>query len=150
MRKFRITDEDGKDYTVEEMIEEKTNDDEPAETVAALTDDEIKTLRSLIKNAPKLLELLAVEEKEHKENPELIDEDKDDDDEIIDDADEDEEEIDEDEEEVIETKDCGTMPRHDSKKSFGSIEKKTKQLDDSLNNEDIDVAWAKRYNGGRE
>lgn len=148
--KFHIKDEDGKAYTVEEVIEKETQDEEiETETevtpdlqdddALGLTEDEITALKSLAKVAPKLLELLSVEEKEHEDNPELLDEDEeeieeDEDEEMIDDED-----FEEEKEEVIETK------SHDSKKSFGAIESHKTSVDDSMD-DDISSVWANRYN----
>lgn len=141
--KFRIKDEDGSEYTVEEMIEEKTTDD--AEEILTLTEDEIKALKTLAASASQLLNLLTVETKEHEavsdedeieEEKEVIeDEDEIEEEETIEDEDEDEEE------EILETK------SYDSKKSFGSIERNSKKVDDSLT-DSISEAWTKRYNGG--
>lgn len=143
--KFRIKDNDGSEYTVEEMIEEKTTDD--AEEMTALTEDEIRALKALAASASQILELLNVEKKEHEavSDEEEMEEEKEE--EVVEDEDEDEEEaiLDEDEdeekeEEILETK------SYDSKKSFGSIERKTQKVDDSLT-DSISEAWTKRYGG---
>lgn len=141
--KFHVKDDDGKDYIVEELEEEKvippeTVEDDEDETLSA---EEIKSLRELLTVAPRLMDLLKEEHKEHAEDE---DEDKDeyeeDEEEIIED---DDEEI-EKKEEILETK------SHDSKKAYGSIEKiKKAYVDDSLT-DSVSDAWAKRYNGGRE
>ena len=138
--KFHVKDDDGKDYIVEELEEEKVI---PPETVEddedkALSAEEIKSLRELLTGAPRLMDLLKEEHKEHAEDE---DEDKDEyEEEIIED---DDEEI-EKKEEILETK------SHDSKKAYGSIEKiKKAYVDDSLT-DSVSDAWAKRYNGGRE
>lgn len=144
--KFKIKDEDGRNYEIEEI---ETNDEDVAEvseieTVEGkeeLTPEDISTLKKLIEVAPKLIKLLVVEEKEHAENPELVDEDMDEEEEeeITEVEDEDEEE---EKEEILETK------THDSKKSIGSLEsKKATKLDDSLNSCSVEKAWAKRYGG---
>lgn len=144
--KFKIKDEDGRNYEIEEI---ETNDEDVAEvseieTVEGkeeLTPEDISTLKKLIEVAPKLIKLLGVEEKEHAENPELVDEDMDEEEEeeITEVEDEDEEE---EKEEILETK------THDSKKSIGSLEsKKATKLDDSLNSCSVEKAWAKRYGG---
>ena len=138
--KFRIKDEDGKDYTVEEILEKKSEEnipevkDDEIET-NTLTAEEITALKSLAAVADKLVALLAVEEEEHEENPELVDEDID--------EDETEEIIDTDEEEEE-----NKMSQHDSKKSFGSLEKRTEMTNDSAQ-ESINAAWEKRYGGKR-
>ena len=139
--KFKIKDEDGRNYEIEEI---ETNDDditevseiETVEEKEELTPEDISTLKKLIEAAPKLIKLLAVEEKEHAENPELVDEDmvEDEEEEIAEVEDEDEEE---EKEEILETK------THDSKKSIGSLEsKKATRLDDSLDCCSVEKAWA--------
>ena len=144
--KFKIKDEDGRNYEIEEI---ETNDDditevseiEAVEEKEELTPEDISTLKKLIEAAPKLIKLLAVEEKEHAENPELVDEDmvEDEEEEIAEVEDEDEEE---EKEEILETK------THDSKKSIGSLEsKKATKLDDSLDCCSVEKAWTKRYGG---
>ena len=138
--KFHVKDDDGKDYIVEELEEEKvippeTVEDDEDETLSA---EDIKSRRELLTVAPRLMDLLKEEYKEHAEDE---DEDKDEyEEEIIED---DDEEI-EKKEEILETK------SHDSKKAYGSIEKiKKAYVDDSLT-DSVSDAWAKRYNGGRE
>ena len=143
--KFKIKDEDGRNYEIEEI---ETNDDDITEVSEIeaveeeeLTPEDISTLKKLIEAAPKLIKLLAVEEKEHAENPELVDEDmvEDEEEEIAEVEDEDEEE---ETEQILETK------THDSKKSIGSLEsKKATKLDDSLDCCSVEKAWAKRYGG---
>lgn len=143
--KFKIKDEDGRNYEIEEI---ETNDDAPevseittVEKKEELTPEDVITLKKLIEVAPKLIKLLAVEEKEHTENPELVDEDMDEDEEEETTEVEDEEE-EEEKEEILETK------THDSKKSIGSLEsKKATKLDDSLDSCSVEKAWTKRYGG---
>lgn len=150
--KFRIKDEDGNDYTVEEVIEKETTDAEEEMEVEtkdsdSLTPEEITALKSLAANAAKILELLTVEEKEHEENPELVDEDEEEDEDEIMDEDEDEDDlVDDEDEEVIETEERKIT--NDSKKSYGSIERKKKRHLDSMVDH-VSEAWTKRYNGGR-
>ena len=115
-----------------------------SETFDGETEDEIKALKSLAASATQILELLNVEKKEHEavSDDELEEKEIDEDDE--DEVDEEEVVMDEDEEkeeEILETK------SYDSKKSFGSIERKTQTVDDSLT-DSVSEAWAKRYNGG--
>ena len=138
--KFRIKDEDGKDYEVEEILEQKSEDDaSEAETIEItnneLSDEEIKVLKELVAKAPEILNLLNVEKKEHEENPELLDEDEEY-------SDEEKEEYSDENEEVIETQ------THDSKSSFGSLVSRKTSVDDSLEDE-VSEAWAKRYGGIR-
>ena len=133
MKKYIFKDEDGCKLEVEELDEETEVIDEENVDEVVLNKDEIIALKKLAPVVDKLVDLLKVEEKEHEGMTE----------------DEDEEEVeeeithDEDEEEVIET--C--TKAHDSKKSFGALEKKQK-IDDSADLVDeISNAWAKRYGG---
>lgn len=141
--KFRIKDEDGKDYEVEEILEQKSEDDaSEAETIEItnneLSDEEIKVLKELVAKAPEILNLLNVEKKEHEENPELLDEDEEYSDEEKEECSDENEEV----EELIETQ------THDSKSSFGSLVSRKTSVDDSLEDE-VSEAWAKRYGGIR-
>lgn len=131
--KFFIKDEEtGKDYSVEEIIEEKSAEDEVPETEEALSKEDIVALKSLASVADKLIELV----KEDADVDKDIDKD-------IDDEDEDED----DEEDVVDT-DKEKMKGHDSRKSFGSIETR-KTVDDSAEEDDVSAAWAKRYGGNK-
>ena len=136
--KFHIKDEDGKDYTVEEIIEKETQDEdieEKTETVEKmeLSDEEIKALKSLAAVSDKLIALVS-EQTTDEDTTEEVEEDEDEDEDIIEDEDEDEDM----KETVITTKSC------DSKKSFGSLEKSKKVIDDSLA-DDISAKWQERY-----
>lgn len=138
--KFKIKDADGNDYEVEEVEEEKV------EEKPELTSEEIVALKTLAATAPNIMKLLDVEKKEH-EAVEDEDKDEDEDEEDIEkrvDVDLDDEDADEDEDKLIETE--VKKIKKDSKKSFGSNEKrKTK---DSVNLDDeIAAAWSKRYGG---
>lgn len=141
--KFKIKDEDGRNYEIEEITSndadvEEVRNEEIVKDDESLTPDEISTLRKLIEVAPRLIKLLEVETKEHTENPELVDEDIDEE-EVVEDSDDEEEK-----EEILETK------YRDSKKSIGSLEsKKSTMLDDSLNCSSVEAAWAKRYGGNK-
>lgn len=130
-KKYRIADEDGNNYEVEEEIvndnvkEEIVNDDDVEEDVITeiaepLTDKEIEILRELIMLAPKLKELVQIKN----ENASGITED--------------------DEETVIETE-----KTKDSKASFGSLKKKITNIDSIDNELEIEEAWKKRYGGNR-
>lgn len=140
--KYRIKDEDGMQYEVEEIdaVEEapveEIADDEPIEEAApSLAPEEIVALKGLAAVAEKLMKLIPIEEEEHGES---LDEDMEEEVEEIED-----EEIDEEEkkEELIDT--CS----RDSKSSFGSIEKQ-QCVNDSVDiQEEIANAWAKRYEG---
>lgn len=131
MKKYIFKDEDGCKLEVEEHDEETEVIEEEKVDEVVLNKEEIVALKKLAPVVDKLVDLLKVEEKEHEA--------------IAEDEEEVEEEItcDEDEEEVIET--C--TKAHDSKKSFGALEKKQK-IDDSADLVDeISNAWAKRYGG---
>lgn len=140
MKKYLVKDED-EGLVVTELDEEpekKTEDEDIDEEVHdddALTPEEISALKSLAAVAPDLVALV--------EKSKTSDEDEE-----IDDEDEDEDEdedtlLDEDEEEVIET-----GKAHDSKKSFGAIQRKSKPKD-SLEDDEVANAWAKRYGGAK-
>ena len=137
--KFRVKDDDGRDYVIEELEEEKVvPPEEVKDEGEGLSADEIVELRKLLEAAPKIYALLEVKEEKEEVVDEDIEEEKDEEEEeeITDSEDEEEEE------KILETKSC------DSKKAFGSIEKNTKtQVDDSLE-DNVSDAWSKRYNGG--
>lgn len=139
MKKFLITDEDGKDYNVEEVEtkEESTTKDEASE----LTSDEIESLKKLAANADKLIALLEIEKEEHKDETDVLDEDED--------KTETDVEIDADKEDVVDTDKLKSTC--DSKRSIGAIERK--HSNDSIDVQDeIAIAWANRYNrkGGND
>lgn len=146
--KFRIKDEDGNQYIVEEdkrddiidsdedIVEESVEAIEKVDDAdeTALTSDEITALKQLAAIAPKLMAMV---------NGEVTDADED----IEEDVEsESTEEIIDTDETLEEEKDKELTT--DSAKSFGSIEKRAKRsVDDSLN-DDISAAWQKRLNGG--
>lgn len=154
MKKYRVTDEDGNALTVEELetsdediVEEPTKDEEP------LTSEEIAALRRLASVADKLIEMTNNNVGDEDEEP-ITDEEEEED--VTTDEDEDEEEVVIDsEEEVIDTDENSVEEEivkktsHDSKKGFGSIEKKKTELGDSALDHELEVAaaWAKRYGG---
>ena len=145
--KFRIKDEDGKDYTVEEIIEKKSEDVEPEvetkdEEVISLTQEEIDNLKLLLPLAPHVEKLVALVQEKADETVE--DEDEDEDEDFDEEITEEEKEVND--EEVIETCEKETMPARDSKSSFGSLETKNVNIDDSLE-DSVSQAWAKRYGG---
>lgn len=133
--------------------------------------DDIKALKELVKIVPDLKTLLESmkEDKKDKEDKsdkseDKIEEDKEDEEsEEFEEVDESEESEDEEDFDEIDTLDdeIGTdeeneesedeeLVVNDSKKSFGSVEKKSKTVTDSADIEDeIATAWAKRYNGGK-
>ena len=136
-KKYRIIDEDGDRYEVEEVETEEVKDPETTEDPvedddSALSDEEIRALKRLAGVADKLVNLVAEAQATNTDE----------------DADEDEEMIEENKEEIIDTDEEELKkPTCDSKKSFGSIEKPVKTVD-SLNADlDIETAWAKRYGG---
>ena len=142
-KKFRITDSDGQSYEVEEVNEKEdtlADETEPTEPEVrdegnALTEEEIKALKSLASVADKLIALTTATVDEGSEE--------------LEDACEDGNECetsmsDEDEEKILKT---------DSKKSFGSLQKKT--IDSSIDAEEqrqieIANAWANRCKGGNK
>jgi len=147
--KFRVKDEDGRDYVVEELEEEKvippeTVEDDEDETLSA---EEIKALRELLGVAPRLMDLLKDEHQEHAEDEE-VEEDEEKEEEYREDEDEDEI-IEDDDDEIEEKEEILETKSRDSKKAYGSIEKSKKTfVDDSLT-DNVSDAWAKRYNGGK-
>lgn len=138
MKKFRITDDEGNNYEVEEIEEvqdeeKEFKDDELSEGMS-LTQDEIISLKELAAKAPEILALLNNNVVDAKEE-EVKDEDK-------------EEKVEDEDEEVIDSEDVKEKNKaKDSKKSYGSIETKY-SVNDSIDAEDeIANAWAKRYGG---
>ena len=134
-KKYRIIDEDGDRYEVEEVETEEvkapeTCEDPVKDDDSALSDEEIRALKRLAGVAEKLVSLVA--------EAQATDED----------TDEDEEMIEEDKEEIIDTDEEELKkPTCDSKKSFGAIEKPVKTVDSLDADLDIAAAWAKRYGG---
>lgn len=139
--KFNVRDENGKEYKVEEVEEVKKTDDED-ETKKPLTNtctdedglspEEIAALKKLAGMADKLCALVDTttdEEVEEEEEEEIEDEG---------------EQI----EEVIDT-DEPKKAKDSIKKSAGAIEKKTIKTGDSVEEDDVSAAWAKRYGGNR-
>ncbi len=126
------------------------------------TKEELKALKDLAKKYDDLLALL--EDPKSKKAKEEVEKDKDDEDADLDDKEEEKEKKDEDilelseedgveiteeedEEEFIDDQCSDDELKHDSKKSFGAVE--NRQLKDSEDDEDneIALAWAKRYGG---
>lgn len=142
--KFNVRDEDGKEYNVEEVEEVKKTDDEDETkkpltntcTDDALSPEEIASLKKLAGIADKLCALVdtttdeKVEEEEEEEEEEEIEDEG--------------EQI----EEVIDT-DEPKKAKDSIKKSAGAIEKKTVKTEDSVEEDDVSAAWAKRYGGNR-
>lgn len=138
--KFHIKDEDGKEFEVEEVIAKKSEEDEDTIPAAdddspSLTSEEIASLKSLATIADELVALVkgktAAYENEDKEDESIDNEDE--------------------EEEVIETDDCdstsGMKKVSDARTSIGKIERTPKRVEDSVEEDEISKAWAKRYGG---
>lgn len=147
--RFRITDDNGEEFVVEEMqdediIEEKeeVQDEDVIEETAeevhdeeTFTEEEIAKLKGLLAVADKLMGLVSTEDSDEEEIDETI---EDEDEEVeVDETVADEDEIEE-EEEVVDT-----APISDS---FGSMEKKSKKAKDSVDHQvEISNAWANNY-----
>lgn len=136
MKKFRIKDEDGMEYSVEEVEKNIPAKDD----MSILSEDEIASLKKLASVADKLIALTETNDEVEEEVKKSVDE-------VLEDEDEDIEEK-EDKEEVVDTDededDCKGM--HDS---INSLDKSN--VNDSIDvQEDIASAWAKRYNGGNK
>lgn len=135
--KFNVRDENGKEYKVEEVEEVKKTDDEDETkkpltntcTDDALSPEEIASLKKLAGMADKLCALVDTTTDEEEEEEEIEDEG---------------EQI----EEVIDT-DEPKKAKDSIKKSAGAIEKKTIKTGDSVEEDDVSAAWAKRYGGNR-
>ena len=136
MKTFHVKDEDGMEYKVEELEKETTiptTDNEP------LSETEIDSLRKLAAVADKLIALLEIEKEEHD-----VDEAEE---EMLEDEDIEKEE--EEDEIVVDTDEIDECERktRDSAKSIGAIEKRI-QANDSIETQDeIALAWSKRYGG---
>ena len=143
--KFFVKDEDNETFEVEE-IEETPAKEVTTEVEAkdeALSAEEIAALKKLAAVADKLIGMCTTsDEDESDEDDEDVDVDADVDTDEDEDGKEEVLDTDEDDDEVI-------KPR-DSKKSFGSIEKKRKAVSTvDSQQESIAEAWAKRYGGNK-
>ena len=143
--KFFVKDEDNETFEVEE-IEETPAKEVTAEVEAkdeALSAEEIAALKKLAGVADKLIGMCTTsDEDESDEDDEDVDVDVDADTDEDEDGKEEVLDTDEDDDKVI-------KPR-DSKKSFGSIEKKRKAVSTvDSQQESIAEAWAKRYGGNK-
>lgn len=145
--RFKIRDNHGKTYAVKELTGNKLLDTPQKKTLKIrdkaeeLTADEIKALKKLAEKAEEILALIPEEKEEEKEKESDLDEFPEDELELSDDA-EGEEEIVEDSENLDDVK------INDSKKSFGSIERRVITDSDELDRDaEIANAWAKRYGG---
>lgn len=139
--KFNVRDENGKEYKVEEVEEVKKTDDEDETkkpltntcTDDALSPEEIASLKKLAGIADKLCALVDTTTDEEVEEEEEEEEIEDEGEQI---------------EEVIDT-DEPKKAKDSIKKSAGAIEKKTVKTEDSVEEDDVAAAWAKRYGGNR-
>lgn len=138
--KFNVKDEDGKEYTVEEVetttekVDPVNNTETKDDESSSLSAEEIGALKGLAAVADKLVALVNNDVGDGCEEEE------------VDDSDEDE-----DEEEVIDTaEEKSAKKMGDAKKSVGAIEKKKPaRADDSIEEDEVANAWTKRYNGGK-
>lgn len=139
--KFNVRDENGKEYKVEEVEEVKKTDDEDETkkpltntcTDDALSPEEIASLKKLAGIADKLCALVDTTTDEEVEEEEEEEEIEDEGEQI---------------EEVIDT-DEPKKAKDSIKKSAGAIEKKKTKTEDSVEEDDVAAAWAKRYGGNR-
>ena len=140
--KFFVKDEDNETFEVEE-IEETPAKEVTTEVEAkdeALSAEEIAALKKLAGVADKLIGMCTTSDED--ESDEDVDVDVDADTDEDEDGKEEVLDTDEDDDKVI-------KPR-DSKKSFGSIEKKRKAVSTvDSQQESIAEAWAKRYGGNK-
>ena len=143
MKKYRIKDEDGVSYEVEEIENEATpKDKDPKVCDEELSPEEIGALKRLAAHADELVALLTkTDSKEEK----VDDEEEKVEEEELKDSDE-EEKVDE-EEEIIDTDE--PCKGKDSKSSVGSLLRKTNTNDSKVIDSSIEIeqAWAKRYGG---
>lgn len=137
--KYRVKDGD-ETYEIEEIeeIEEEPKEhDMTDDDTSSLSEDEIMALKKLAAVADKLVDLAATADAG---TTNATDEDEDEDVDVDEDNDED------DDDDVV----VDTRRRHDSKKSFGSLEKrKKKPTADSVEVDEVADAWAKRYGGNK-
>ena len=113
-----------------------------------LSKADVKKLKRLLPHLDDLLQLLEIEEQEHDKDfaGDEIDSDMD-----IDVEEKDIDASDDYEEEADEDFTQNVKPVHDSKKSFGACERRkvTDSVDTDIEQDnEIALAWAKRYNGG--
>lgn len=159
MKKYYITDEDGDTYEIEEVdaiknSEETSDNNVEDDETRDFSSEEIMILKKLLKCAPNIFKMFEGKE-EVSDEDEIEEEEKEEEVEDCDGRSEEEiydsEEIEE-EDEVEEKVDdsCKKKMKKDSKKSFGSIEKRNKVSDSEDKHElDIAAAWAKRYGGNK-
>ena len=137
MKKFRIKDETGCNYEIEEITDE-TIEEVADDEIEVLTQEEILALKQIAAVAPSILKLLTQQKDETVEEEEVEDEE----------AEEEAEEEVVNEEEIIDSEGINTKEKKkDSKKSYGAIEKQNNVKDSFDVEEEIAKAWAKRYGG---
>lgn len=150
--KLKVKDTNGRVFHVsDECITEDTEDTKLQDKDEELSVEEIKKLKKLIPHLDELLNLLEMEADDesskfdHDEiELEAEEETEEETEDVIEDSEPECEETVEDDEEVE------TKVVHDSKKSFGSIERRPVKdsIDDEIErNKEIADAWAKRYGG---
>lgn len=138
--KYRVKDGD-ETYEIEEIEEEPKEPDMTDDDTSSLSEDEIMALKKLAAVADKLVDLAATADAG---TTDATDEDEDEDVDV--DVDVDENDDKDDDDDVV----VDTRRRHDSKKSFGSLEKrKKKPTADSVEVDEVADAWAKRYGGNK-
>lgn len=155
--KLKVKDSKGRILRVSDDCDMQDADEKEEE----LSKADVKKLKKLLPHLDDLLQLLEIEEQEHdkdfagdeidsdmdidvEEKEEKKDEKVEDDADIEAEADDYEEEADEDFTQKV-------KPVHDSKKSFGACERRkvTDSVDTDIEQDnEIALAWAKRYNGG--
>lgn len=140
MKKYRIHDEDGSTFDIEEIVDEEVVEAAPEEVVSEeapmqLSDEEVAALKRLASVADKLVALVAEDEAEEAAE-EVISEDEEAEEQMLD---EEPEDI------VIDTEE--EVKGYDSMASFGSLEAKKESK--KTTSEDVNNAWIKRYGGQR-
>ena len=131
--KYRVKDGD-ETYEIEEIEEEPKKPDMADDDTSSLSEDEITALKKLAAVADKLVDLTATAHAgtttatDDEDEDVDVDVDKDDDEDVV----------------------IDTRRRHDSKRSFGSLEKRRKKpTADSVEVDEVADAWAKRYGGNK-
>lgn len=137
MKKFRIKDEDGMEYQVEEF--EKKEEIPTEDEMSTLSEDEISALRKLASVADKLIALTETTDEVEPEVKKSVNE-------VLEDEDEEIEEK-EDKEEIVDTDEDEDDDKDTMHDSINSLEKSS--VNDSIDDSQLDIAsaWAKRYGG---
>ena len=160
--KFKITDECGKDYTVEKQEtsapaprrfkeEAATKSDSCRDAEEVFTKEEIEVLKKFVEKADVLFSLVKESDVEEDETEETETEEEETTSVEEFDADEELLEIPEEDMDVEDSENTEDerVAAHDSKKSYGAIETKS-TLDDSIDvDTEIAQAWAKHYGGNK-